>query len=138
MPTVRRGEVSDLSDIEIIQKATPEAAQWSPAEYLQYDLLVAVRELHVVAFVVVRTLAPGEREILNLAVTPGFRRQGIARALWNALQESFRGATYLEVRASNLAAQKFYKSMGFEELTVRPGYYQNPPEPAIVMKFHSC
>jgi ribosomal-protein-alanine N-acetyltransferase len=138
MPTVRRGEVSDLSDIEIIQNATPEAAQWSPAEYLQYDLLVAVRELHVVAFVVVRTLAPGEREILNLAVSPGFRRQGIARALWNALQESFRGATYLEVRASNLAAQEFYKSVGFEELTVRPGYYQNSSEPAIVMKFHSC
>jgi ribosomal-protein-alanine N-acetyltransferase len=138
MPTVRRGEVSDLSDIEIIQKATPEAAQWSPAEYLQYDLLVAVRELHVVAFVVVRTLTPGEREILNLAVSPGFRRQGIARALWNALQESFRGATYLEVRASNLAAQEFYKSVGFEELTVRPGYYQNSSEPAIVMKFHSC
>jgi ribosomal-protein-alanine acetyltransferase len=138
MPTVRRGEVSDLSDIEIIQKATPEAAQWSPAEYLQYDLLVAVCGLHVVAFVVIRTLAPGEREILNLAVTPGFRRQGIARALWNALQESFRGATYLEVRASNLAAQEFYKSVGFEELTVRPGYYQNSSEPAIVMKFHSC
>jgi ribosomal-protein-alanine N-acetyltransferase len=138
MLIIRRGEVSDLNAIEIIQKATPEAAQWSPAEYLQYDLLVAVRELHVVAFVVVRTLALGEREILNLAVSPGFRRQGIARALWNALLESFRGATYLEVRASNLAAQEFYKSVGFEELTVRPGYYQNSSEPAIVMKFHSC
>ena len=138
MPIVRRGELSDLSAIEIIQKASPEAAQWSPTGYLQYDLRVAVLGLHVVAFVVIRTLAPGEREILNLAVTPELRRQGIARALWNALQEGFRGATYLEVRASNLAAQKFYKSLGFEELTVRPGYYQNPPEPAIVMKFHSC
>jgi ribosomal-protein-alanine N-acetyltransferase len=138
MPTVRRGDAGDLSAIEAIQKASPEAAQWSPAEYLQYDLLVAVRGLHVVAFVVVRTLAPGEREILNWAVTPEFRRQGIARALWSALQEGFHGATYLEVRASNLAAQKFYKSVGFEELTVRTGYYQNSSEPAIVMKFHSC
>jgi ribosomal-protein-alanine N-acetyltransferase len=138
MAIVRRGDVGDLSAIEVIQKASPEAAQWSPAEYLQYDLLVAVRELQVVAFAVVRTLAAGEREILNLAVNPEFRRQGIARALWNALHESFRGATYLEVRASNLAAQEFYKSLGFEELTVRPGYYQNSCEPAIVMKFHSC
>jgi ribosomal-protein-alanine N-acetyltransferase len=138
MPTVRRGEVSDLDAIEVIQKASPEAAQWSSAEYLQYDLLVAVRGVHVVGFAVFRTVAPGEREILNLAVTPKFRRQGIAHALWKALEESFRGATYLEVRASNLAAQKFYKSVGFEELTVRPGYYQNSSEPAIVMKFHSC
>ena len=138
MPIVRRGEVSDLSAIEVIQKASPEAAQWRPAEYLQHELLVAVYGLQVVAFAVVRTLAPDEREILNLAVAPEFRREGIARALWHALQESFRGATYLEVRASNLTALKFYKSVGFEELTVRPGYYQNPPEPAIVMKFHSC
>jgi ribosomal-protein-alanine N-acetyltransferase len=138
MPIIRRGEVSDLSAIEVIQKASPEAAQWSTADYLQHELLVAVRGGHVVAFAVVRTLAPDEREILNLAVTPELRREGIARALWNALQESFRGATYLEVRASNLAAQEFYKSEGFEELTVRPGYYQNPLEPAIVMKFHSC
>ena len=79
MPTVRRGEVSDLDAIEVIQKASPEAAQWSSAEYLQYDLLVAVRGVHVVGFAVFRTVAPGEREILNLAVTPKFRRQGIAR-----------------------------------------------------------
>jgi len=138
MPIIRRGEMSDLGAIEVIQKASPEAAQWSPADYLQHELLVAVRGVQVVAFAVVRTLAPDEREILNLAVTPEFRREGIARALWNALQESFRGATYLEVRASNLPAQKFYKSMGFEELIVRPGYYQNPPEPALVMQFHSC
>jgi len=138
MPIVRRGELGDLSDIELIQKACPEAAQWNPAEYLHHDLLVAVRGVHVVAFVVVRTLAPGESEILNLAVAPEFRRQGIARALWNAVREGFCGAFYLEVRASNLAAQKFYKSVGFYELTVRPGYYQNPPQPAIVMKFHSC
>jgi ribosomal protein S18 acetylase RimI-like enzyme len=37
-----------------------------------------------------------------------------------------------------VVARLFYKSVGFEEVTTRPEYYQEPPEPAIVMKFHSC
>jgi ribosomal-protein-alanine N-acetyltransferase len=138
MTVVRRGEPADLAGIRAIQAASPEAAQWAVTDYLQYDLFVAAEGVHFAGFLAARPLAPGECEILNLAVAPEYRRQGVARALLAAFFESFSGAIYLEVRASNRAARALYKSFGFQELTVRPDYYQNPLEAAIVMKFHSC
>lgn len=135
---VRRGEPSDLAEIAAIQAASPEAAQWAPADYLQYDLQVAACAGGVVGFLVTRTLSAGESEILNLAVAPEHRRQGVARTLIEAWKQEMAGDIFLEVRASNLAAQKFYKSLAFQELLVRPEYYACPPETGIVMKFHSC
>ena len=138
MTVVRRGEPRDLGAILGIQAACPEAAKWDPVGYLNYDLLVATYGIHVIGFLAGRTLLPGENEILNLAVAPEYRRQGVGRSLVCAYLEASQGAVFLEVRPSNLAARAFYESFGFEEVTVRPGYYKNPSEPAIVMKFHSC
>lgn len=138
MTIVRRGESRDLGAILGIQAACPEAAKWDPRQYLTFDLLVAASGIHVVGFLVGRTLLPGEQEILNLAVAPDYRRQGVGHALLCAYLEAFQGAVFLEVRPSNHAARAFYKSFGFEEVTLRPDYYENPSEPAIVMKFHSC
>jgi len=136
--TLRRGEPADLAEIRTIQAASPGAAQWDPTEYLHYDLFVAAHGIHLCGFLAARTLSHGECEILNLAVSPEFRRQGVGRSLMGALLESFSGVIYLEVRPSNTAARLFYKSLGFQEVTTRPDYYQAPVEPAIVMKFHSC
>jgi ribosomal-protein-alanine N-acetyltransferase len=138
MTVVRRGEPADLAAIRAIQAASPESAQWAVTDYLQYDLFVATQGVRIAGFLAARPLAAGECEILNLAVAPEYRRQGVARALLAAFFESFSGAIYLEVRASNRAARSLYKSLGFEEVTARPGYYQDPSEAAIVMKFHSC
>lgn len=138
MPVIRRGEAGDLGQIAAIQDASPEAPSWQPADYLQYDLLVAVCQERVAGFLAARTVAPGEREILNLAVSPEFRRQGVARRLWSSLAEGFAGCTFLEVRESNYAARSLYLSFGFQEVGRRLNYYDNPPEAAIVMKFHSC
>ncbi|HJT88490.1 MAG TPA: ribosomal protein S18-alanine N-acetyltransferase [Bryobacteraceae bacterium] len=138
MIVVRRGEARDVVVVRAIQASSPQAAQWDPADYPQYDFRVAAEGLRVLGFLVARTLAAGECEILNLAVAPDCRRRGVARALVGSLLEQFEGAVYLEVRASNLAARQFYKSFGFQEITVRPQYYESPPEAAIVMKFHSC
>jgi [ribosomal protein S18]-alanine N-acetyltransferase len=136
--SIRRGDRGDLPAISAIQAAAPEAAQWEPDEYLNHELWVAVREGWVVGFLVGRTLAAGEWEILNLAVAPEFRRRGVGRALLGGLLRDLRGAIFLEVRASNSAARLFYKSLGFQEVGSRPQYYGNPSESAIVMKFHSC
>jgi [ribosomal protein S18]-alanine N-acetyltransferase len=138
MTAVRRGEPEDLAEIRAIQTASPQAAQWDVADYLQYDVLVAVEGVRLAGFLVSRTLAPGESEILNVAVAPEFRRRGVARALISALLAELQGAVFLEVRASNAISRIFYKSLGFEEVSVRVGYYEEPPETAIVMKFHSC
>lgn len=138
MTAIRRGEAGDLAEIGAIQTVSPETAQWDVTQYLQYDLRVAVRQNRVAGFLVGRQVAEGERELLNLAVAPEWRRQGIARGLLKTWLEEAGGAVYLEVRESNRAAQNLYKVLGFQYVTRRPGYYESPLEPAIVMKFHSC
>jgi ribosomal-protein-alanine N-acetyltransferase len=138
MLETRAAEPVDLEAIAAIQAASPEAAFWPPGDYFQYDARVAVREGRVAGFLVTRRTAEGEAEVLDLAVAPGFRRQGVARALMGAFLHGFRGDVFLEVRCSNSSAREFYKSLGFQELTLRKDYYQTPPEAAIVMKFHSC
>jgi len=138
MTAIRRGGADDLDAVAGIQQASPGAAGWRVADYLEQDFRVAMEGNRIVGFLVARTLAADEREILNLAVAPDFRRKGVARALLDSAFEGFRGGVFLEVRESNEVARKFYKSLGFKELSKRAGYYDSPPETAIVMKFHSC
>jgi [ribosomal protein S18]-alanine N-acetyltransferase len=138
MPVIRRGQTEDFEEIAGIQAASPEAAQWETADYSRYDLWVAICEGRVGGFLVARALGEGESEVLNLAVSPEFRRKGLGRALLSTVVEGYRGTIFLEVRESNLAARNLYKSMGFKEISSRCGYYEFPPETAIVLKFHSC
>ena len=138
MAIIRPGTADDLPGIAAVQAASPEAAQWDPADYLDHDLLVAVKEGQVAGFLVTREVGPAEREILTLAVLPTMRRRGISRLLISHVLREHPDEVYLEVRSSNLTAQKFYNSMGFKEIAVRRDYYDEPLEDAIVMKFHSC
>ncbi|HTS31072.1 MAG TPA: ribosomal protein S18-alanine N-acetyltransferase [Bryobacteraceae bacterium] len=138
MTGIRRGEPSDLEAVAAIQDASPEAARWTVSDYPEHDFQIAVRGGHIAGFLVSRRVAQGETEILNLAVAPEWRRQGVARTLLAAFLAGVRGTVFLEVRESNQAARNIYKSMGFQEVGCRRGYYDYPPESAIVMKFHSC
>jgi ribosomal-protein-alanine N-acetyltransferase len=137
MTIFRRVETGDLTEIAAIQTASPEAAQWDVAGYSGYDLLVAVTDGRVSGFLAARSLGEGERELLNLAVLPAFRRQGIASGLMRAFLTDQNGAVFLEVRESNIAARKFYKSLGFQEVNKRSKYYSSPMESGIVMHYHS-
>jgi ribosomal-protein-alanine N-acetyltransferase len=78
---------------------------------------------------------PDEHELLNLAVAPEHRRKGIARTLLDYAKRQGPGLWFLEVRESNTAARTFYKSHGFIDFGKRKGYYQEPYEDAIVMRF---
>ena len=138
---IRRGVEHDLAAVSVIQQSSPEASQWPVTEYLQYDLRVAEISGELAGFLVARTVAEGEHEVLNLAVAPEYRRRGIARGLLLDLSKETFGDIYLEVRESNAGARIFYKSMGFQEIGSRPSYYKTVTggvESAIVMKFHSC
>jgi ribosomal-protein-alanine N-acetyltransferase len=139
MLAIRRGLEGDLAAVAEIQSASPEAAHWNVADYLGYGLWVAVGSGgRVAGFLVSRPLGLGQGELLNLAVAPGSRRNGVGKSLVRAFLAEFPGGAYLEVRESNVNAVNLYKSMGFEEVSRRREYYQCPPEAAIVMKFHSC
>ncbi len=79
-----------------------------------------------------------EGDIQTIAVVPGARRHGLGRALMLALigEARHRGVTevFLEVRADNPGAQTLYRTLGFEEIGVRPRYYQPDGVDAIVMR----
>jgi len=138
MLSLRPATEADLDEIWRIQSAAGEAAQWKPADYLVHVCLVATMDGRLAGFAVARRTAPDELEILNVVVDLPFRRRGIARALITELIGKNPGRAFLEVRQSNFAARKLYHSLGFEAIGVRPDYYSQPMESAIVMKFHSC
>jgi len=99
-------------------------------------LLVAERAGRVVGYAVL-WFAADEAELGDMAVLPEARRRGLGRWLLNgALAEAARrGAkrVFLEVRESNLEARGLYERGGFEAVDVRPDYYSEPREDAIVM-----
>jgi len=70
-----------------------------------------------------------EAELLRLAVAPGERRRGVARALVSAglhrLAPAGVRTCFLEVRTGNLGALAFYREMGFREVGLRRGYYRD-------------
>ena len=77
----------------------------------------------------------GEMTVDSLAVSPNYRRQGIATKLIDEATFLCKpNRTILEVRESNFAARELYKRLGFREMTLRRGYYDKPEEDAVVME----
>jgi ribosomal protein S18 acetylase RimI-like enzyme/glycosyltransferase involved in cell wall biosynthesis len=134
---IRHAEKVDLPEISAIQDTAQEASQWQASDYLNYDCQVGLLEGRVVGFVVSRRVADKEREILNIAVHPDFRRLRIATDLLRSEMTRWPGTHFLEVRESNTAAQRLYQRLGFEAVGSRPGYYDDPPETGIVMRILS-
>ena len=135
---IRPMSAADFASISAIHSASHNAAQWSPADYLDYSSWVAELDSRVVGFLVTRAVAEDEREILNLAVSPEHQRCNVATRLLQWEIERSRGGYFLEVRESNLAARKLYEKLGFVVIQRRPEYYSGPSEAAIVMSLQSC
>lgn len=134
---------NDSAAIFKIAAAEPTIAQWSTdayAELTNNGYLAWVAEQtdsgEIVGFIVVR-LVPPEAEILNLAVNPENREQGVATSLLAVVLANLqnRKATrlYLEVRPSNTPAISFYQKHLFTLAGVRPNYYREPAEAALLM-----
>ena len=79
-----------------------------------------------------------EVRLMNLAVIESMRYRGIAKSLVaTALQTGMSQSAHravLEVRASNRAAQQLYEGLGFSRTAIRPKYYANPEEDAVLME----
>jgi ribosomal-protein-alanine N-acetyltransferase len=82
-------------------------------------------------------LVHDELHINNLAVAPAHRRAGVGSALLTRVLDEgvLLGAerATLEVRRSNTIARHVYERFGFAVAGVRPGYYSNPVEDALVL-----
>ena len=99
--------------------------------------VVAVEDGEVCGYVGSQTVL-GESDMMNLAVAPAYRRQGLGRrlveTLCDALREKGSERLLLEVRRSNEAALALYASLGFTQIGVRPNYYYHPTEDALILR----
>jgi ribosomal-protein-alanine N-acetyltransferase len=78
-----------------------------------------------------------EAHIINFAIRPDYRRRGWGELLFRAAAAELIGAGIrrltLEVRSSNAAALALYRKLGFRAEGVRPHYYDDNREDAVVM-----
>ena len=99
--------------------------------------LVALDESGAVAGYAGLQVVLDEGNILNVAVRPDCRRQGVAGKLLQVFLDFAQGNQLslltLEVRASNYPAIALYGSRGFREAGRRRNYYEHPREDALIM-----
>ena len=99
--------------------------------------LVAVEGETVAGYIGSQTVMD-ETDMMNVAVHPDFRRQGVAEALVNKLVENLKRmgshCLTLEVRASNAPAIALYEKLEFSEIGRRKKYYRNPREDALILR----
>jgi ribosomal-protein-alanine N-acetyltransferase len=139
---LRRLELADLDAIERIERAsyrTPWSRSMFASELAKPSSLsfgAADETGELVGYLVLSRYVDAWH-VMNVAVAPERRRQGIASALLRRLLEltkddMLRGYT-LEVRVSNTAAIELYRRFGFRPKGVRRGYYTDNREDALIM-----
>jgi len=110
------------------------AAELNQNAYAQY--IVALRGAMVLGYAGM-WLIMDEAHITNIAVHPQERRRGLGHRLLSELEARARAhgcrRMTLEVRPSNLGAQRLYQRHGFVVCGVRPGYYADTREDALIM-----
>ncbi|MEA2600200.1 MAG: [ribosomal protein S18]-alanine N-acetyltransferase [Acidobacteriota bacterium] len=144
--TIRPAQAADLERMAVLEDAAFEDS-W-PRELLDYELthpraflLVASHDDGddsdgpLAGYVLFHRVA-GEAELLRLAVEPAERRRGIGRLLVEAGLERLRRENvqvcFLEVRMNNEPAIQLYKSLGFERVGRRRGYYRDGTDALIL------
>ena len=128
------GAVKSLLDSCFGASAWSEESVRSQLEKSDSHSIVAVDDGMIVGYLAFEQIID-EGSVVELAVHPAYRRQGIARKMAasafnnNSLKEIF-----LEVRESNFPAIRLYESLGFTQIGVRKDYYSNPKENAVLFR----
>ena len=99
--------------------------------------LVALESDVVIGYVGSQTVL-GETDMMNIAVHPDYRNQGVAKKLiqnlMDIISEQGSHSLMLEGRQSNEPAKNLYASLGFETVGIRKNYYRNPKENALILR----
>ena len=138
---VRRMQFTDLEAVVAIERRTF-TLPWSLAVFsgqlARESGIALVCEIDGrVAAYLIADMFVDVWHIMNVSVDEGYRRARVASELLEAYfeiteRQGHRGHT-LEVRASNQAAIELYRSFGFVSTGVRPGYYSDDREDAVIM-----
>ncbi len=145
--------VGDIQSVAAIAAEEPTAPHWPVFEYHRMLEVIALAPGSRGAWVLVTSArdeaghspagfamarqVAGICDLEAVVVASAWRGQRLGERLLHAVGVWGReqGATRLEleVRASNDAALHLYRRLGFTQDSVRPGYYQNPHEDALLM-----
>lgn len=148
---IRTATPDDIASVLTLDRATELLPHWAQADYTaaltQTDrgvhrcLLVAHSSRALVGFAVGMTAIAGEyviAELESVAVAESARRMGIASALCTEViaWARSRGAKHidLEVRSQNAGAIRLYEELGFASIGLRPSYYKQPEDDALIMR----
>lgn len=140
----RPGDIGAIVAIEAESFPDPWSADvFSEAmTYFNETFFVATVQGEVVGFIAGGLEDTGEEiygHICNLAVSRRCRQQGIGSMLVRREEHQFAigmaTGVQLEVRVSNLAAQEFYRRLGYREVFQIAGYYASGEDATVMMKW---
>ena len=126
----RRMRMTDLPEVARLEKSLY-AFPWSLGNFRDsvtagYECWTVAHGEAVIGYAVLM-VALEEAHLLNIAIASEWHNQGIGRDFLGHIVEVARGAgaqiVYLEVRPSNLSARHLYRTVGFQQIAIRPDYY---------------
>lgn len=136
----RAADLGPVLEIEEASFNNPTTREWYERELRRPEVcfiyVLRTAESPTAAFCAFWRVAD-QAHINNLAVRPELRRRGLGSQLLEAViaeaQKLGAATLSLEVRRSNIAAQRLYLRAGFHEQAVRKSYYTQPVEDALVL-----
>ncbi len=133
----------DMPEVLSIEKSSFEFP-WSEEDFIRCLRqrncigMVAEYDERVVGFMIYE-LHKDQLHVLNFSVRPDVRRRGVGMQMINKLvgklSQQRRNRIVLEIRETNLAAQMFFKNLGFRAVSVLRDYYDDTVEDAYVMQY---
>jgi len=127
---LKEEDIAAVVAIESLSFSAPKEEAIFKSDQNKY--LVAREDGEIIGYIGVEKIS-GEIHVINMAVAPEHRNQGIGNKLMEKILNNI-DVFFLEVRASNLAAQGLYEKFGFKKVGVRRRYYSNNGEDACIMR----
>ncbi len=129
-------QASDARQIALMSRDLVEAGlgwSWTPDRVARHirspkSLVIVARNRQTLVGFAIMQFSKHESHLNLLAVQPLFQRCGVGRHLVEFLERcmwfSNVSVIHLEVRARNRSAREFYRSLGYQEVSMVPHYYQ--------------
>lgn len=139
---IRKGDIDDIDGIVSIENAcfnipwTKNSLQKDMETNPKAKYIVALDNEKIVGYMGWWTIEE-EVYINNIAVLPLYQGKGIGTVLMRTMiqvsEDDGAKCHTLEVRASHIDTQHFYEQFGFRKSGIRPGYYEDNEEDAVIM-----
>ena len=147
--TIGAARLEDVTAVVALERGVAQAPHWGEGEYVamvrggaeefvRRCLLVAERGGELIGFAVGKVIAGETGELESVVVRAGARREGVGRALCEAVIGWCDGegaaTVELEVRSANVAAVGLYEGLGLKKVGSRKDYYREPVDDAVLMR----